>query len=233
MTQYPHDQFDDVPAYRDRKGTHRADPSLTTGSSGLVGISVAAALALAVGAFSFLVLPSLLPSDPANAGASASASASASATAEAPTESAGAEAGPTGEMTSSPEDLESSEPSEPAETTASGEASPAESESDPAESDPAESETAADTGDTSAPVEVYNASSIGGLAGRVSGALSSGGFTVAGSGNWQGFPVSGSVVYYSQNETTAQAVAAELGLPLVYEDSVPGIAVVLSSDYAG
>lgn len=227
MTQYPHDQFDDVPAYRDRKGTHRADPSLTTGSSGLVGISVAAALALAVGAFSFLVLPSLLPSDPANAGAGASASA----TAEVPAESTGPEASPTGEMTSSPEDLESSEPSEPAETTESGEASSA--ESDPAESDPAASETATDTGDTSAPVEVYNASSVGGLAGRVSGALSSGGFTVAGSGNWQGFSVSGSAVYYSQNETTAQAVAAELALPLVYEARVPGVAVVLSSDYAG
>ncbi|WP_313817288.1 LytR C-terminal domain-containing protein [Citricoccus sp.] len=230
MTQYPHDQFDDVPVYRDRKGTHRADPSLTTGSSGLVGISVAAALALAVGAFSFLVLPSLLPSDPANAGASATASSTASATA-APTEPNGTDVSPTGEMTSSPAVVESSEPPEPSEAAASEESSAA--ASDPAESDPAESEAAADTGDTSAPVEVYNASSVGGLAGRVSGTLSSGGFTVAGSGNWQGFPVSGSVVYYSQNETTAQAVAAELGLPLVYEDSVPGIAVVLSSDYAG
>ncbi|GAA1115942.1 LytR C-terminal domain-containing protein [Citricoccus alkalitolerans] len=227
MTLYPHDQFDDVPAYRDRKGTHRADPTLTTGSSGLVGISVAAALALAVGAFSFLVLPSLLPSDPANAGSSASASA----TVEAPAESTGPEVSPTGEMTSSPEDPEPSEPSESAETAASGEASGA--VSDPAESEPAESEAATDTGDTSAPVEVYNASSIGGLAGRVSGALSSGGFTVAGSGNWQGFSVSGSAVYYSQNETTAQAVAAELGLPLVYEARVPSVAVVLSSDYAG
>jgi hypothetical protein len=220
MTQYPHDQFDDVPVYRDRKGTHRADPSLTTGSSGLAGISVAAALALAVGAFSFLVLPSLLPSDPANAGASASATATA-----APAESAGPESSPTGEMTSAP-----AEPSDSGESSSAA-SDPAESET--AESEPAESETAADTGDTSAPVEVYNASSVGGLAGRVSGTLSSGGFTVAGSGNWQGFPVSGSVVYYSQNETTAQAVAAELGLPLVYEDSVPGIAVVLSSDYAG
>lgn len=220
MTQYPHDQFDDVPVYRDRKGTHRAVPSLTTGSSGLAGISVAAALALAVGAFSFLVLPSLLPSDPANAGASASATATA-----APAESAGPESSPTGEMTSAP-----AEPSDSGESSSAA-SDPAESET--AESEPAESETAADTGDTSAPVEVYNASSVGGLAGRVSGTLSSGGFTVAGSGNWQGFPVSGSVVYYSQNETTAQAVAAELGLPLVYEDSVPGIAVVLSSDYAG
>lgn len=224
MTQYPHDQFDDVPVYRDRKGTHRAVPSLTTGSSGLAGISVAAALALAVGAFSFLVLPSLLPSDPANAGASARATASATATA-APAESAGPESSPTGEMTSAP-----AEPSDSGESSSAA-SDPAESET--AESEPAESETAADTGDTSAPVEVYNASSVGGLAGRVSGTLSSGGFTVAGSGNWQGFPVSGSVVYYSQNETTAQAVAAELGLPLVYEDSVPGIAVVLSSDYAG
>ncbi|NUL44255.1 LytR C-terminal domain-containing protein [Cellulosimicrobium funkei] len=227
MTLYPHDQFDDVPAYKDRKGTHRADLTLTTGSSGLVGISVAAALALAVGAFSFLVLPSLLPSDPANAGASATA------TAEVPAESSGSEVSPSGEMTSSPEVAESSAPSE---TAASEEASDAASdpaEPEPTETEPVESEGPADTGDTSAPVEVYNASSIGGLAGRVSGGLSSDGFTVAGTGNWQGFPVSGSAVYYSQNETTAQAVAAQLGLPLVYEARVPGVTVVLSSDYAG
>ncbi|NUL48470.1 LytR C-terminal domain-containing protein [Cellulosimicrobium funkei] len=209
MTQYPHDRFDDVPAYSDRKGVHRADPALAAGPSGLVGISVAAALALVVGAFCFLVLPSLLPSGASGSGASAS--------------------GPASSSISPPPSA--SETSEPAASETEAPPSPEPESPEPSET---ESETApADTGDTSAPVEVYNASSIGGLAGRVSGGLSSSGFTVVGSGNWQGFPVQSSAVYYSQNGTTAQAVAAELGLPLVQDARVPGIAVVLSADYSG
>ncbi|MEV4902572.1 LytR C-terminal domain-containing protein [Citricoccus sp. NPDC055426] len=223
MTQYPHDRFDDVPAYTDRKGAHRAAPPVASGPSGLVGVSVAAALALVVGAFCFLILPSLLPSG-ATVGSSASASASPE-TAE-PTEPAASEPAPSASETRSP----SATPS-PSETPSASESDAASESPEPS---PSESETAAaDTGDASAPVEVYNASSIGGLAGRVSGALSSSGFSVAGTGNWQGFPVQSSAVYYSQNETTAQAVAAELGLPLVQDARIPGIAVVLNADYSG
>lgn len=222
MTQYPHDRFDDVPAYSDRKGTHRADPALAAGPSGLVGISVAAALALVVGAFCFLVLPSLLPSGASDAGSSASAPAASS---------------DSSSISPEPSDPETSEPvASEAEAPESPEPSATEPEtaSESPEPSATESETAAaDTGDSSAPVEVYNASSIGGLAGRVSGGLSASGFTVVGSGNWQGFPVPSSAVYYSQNETTAQAVAAELGLPLVQDGRVPGVAVVLNADYSG
>lgn len=224
MTQYPHDRFDDVPPYTDRKGAHRAAPPVASGPSGLVGVSVAAALALVVGAFCFLILPSLLP--PGVTGAGNPASASASPGPAESTEPAASEPAPSASETSGP----SATPG-PSETPSASE-SVATSESP--EPSPSESETAAaDTGDTSAPVEVYNASSIGGLAGRVSGGLSAGGFTVAGSGNWQGFDVQSSAVYYSQNETTAQAVAAELGLPLVRDDRIPGIAVVLTADYSG
>lgn len=215
MTQYPRDRFDDVPAYSDRKGAHRAAPPVASGPSGLVWISVAAALALVVGAFCFLVLPSLLPAGPTGGGSAASAPA-----------------------TSEPSAPATSEPatSEPAasETQAPESAAPSAGESESPSEEPEPSETAvADTGDASAPVEVYNASSIGGLAGRVSGGLSAGGFTVVGSGNWQGFPVPESAVYYSQNVTTAQAVAADLGLPLIQDARIPGVAVVLAADYSG
>ncbi|MFC7403229.1 LytR C-terminal domain-containing protein [Citricoccus sp. GCM10030269] len=233
MTQYPRDQFDDVPEYRDRKGTHRANAVVVSASSGLLSISVAAALALIVGAFCFLVLPSLLPAGAPTSGAPAGASASESPDSS-PARAAESSTALSGAV-ESPESSAPSEPSEPSETAGSDEEQteePESSESPSASEAPAESATP-DTGDTSAPVEVYNASSINGLAGQVSGTLSSSGYTVAGTGNWQGFSVPSSGVYYSVNETTAQAVASDLGLPLIYEPRVPGIAVVLNADYAG
>lgn len=82
-------------------------------------------------------------------------------------------------------------------------------------------------------MEVYNASRVNGLAARVGGALSGSGFRVATAGNWAGFPVRSSAVLYSSNEVTAQAVAARLGMPAVYDGRVPGIAVVVTAAYAG
>lgn len=65
MTEYPRDQFDDVPEYRGRQGGHRAvaEPAAPAGPSGLTWISVAAAFALAVGAFSYVILPGLRGGD--------------------------------------------------------------------------------------------------------------------------------------------------------------------------
>lgn len=245
MTEYPHDQFDDVPEYSDRKGSHRdiAEPSGGSASSGLTWISLAAALALVIGAFSYFVLPTLRSGDaggPGAAGAggasvSASASPSASESADAgqgsataqPTDAAeapadAAEPGETpasAEPTESPEAPESTETAEPTETP------------EPTES-PEETEEPA-TVDYSFPVEVYNASRVGGLAGSVGGSLSGSGFTVATTDNWAGFPVSSSAVFYSSNEVTAQAVASRLGLPVVYDGRIPGIAVVVTAAYAG
>jgi hypothetical protein len=219
MTQYPHDQFDDVPAYSDRKGSHREGATPVNPPSGLLWISLAAAFSLIVGAFCYLVLPSLLPSDNASAdsGTDTSVSTSASAT---PGPSVQARASTSG----SPKPTATATSSAPAEPTAG---------TSPAEPEPTESESPADTGDTSAPVEVYNASRLDGLAGRVSGNLSSAGFAVVSTGNWQGFASTTSAVYYSRNATTATAVANQLGLPLVYDARVPGVAVVLTPDYAG
>jgi len=241
MTEYPRDQFDDVPEYRDRKGSHRAvaEPSGGSGPSGLTWISLAAALALVIGAFSYFILPTLLPSGaagPGTAGASPSATAPGS---PSPGRGSSSEAGagtadpsgpgvatasvePTAAPAESPESTETPEPTESPEPSQTPE---------PTES-PEETEEPA-TVDYSFPVEVYNTSRVNGLAGRVGGTLSGSGFTVATAGNWSGFPVSSSAVFYSSNEVTAQAVAARLGLPAVYDGRIPGIAVVVTAAYAG
>ncbi len=245
MTEYPRDQFDDVPEYRGRQGSHRAvaEPSGGPGPSGLTWISLAAALALVVGAFSFFVLPTLGPSEatgPEAAGASASAPASGSATPKpsASPEAGGptATAGPTAARTESEpaKPTETAEPTktlEPTKTPEPTETSEPSKTPEPTET-PEETEEP-ETVDYSFPVEVYNASRVGGLAGRVGGTLSGSGFSVVTVDNWAGFPVTSSAVFYSSNEATAQAVAARLGLPAVYHGRIPGIAVVVTAAYAG
>lgn len=247
---YPRDRFDDVPPYDGRRGAHRSAPPVGAGPSGLVGISIAAAFALVVGAFCFLVLPSLLPASAGGSGAtsgaaistpSGGASEGTSGSAEATDGGDSGRAGETAGAQSSESAGDESAGSAPAGSeaadgepseTASG--SPSAEPTETASEEPEESEPAIpDTGDTSAPVEVYNATNVGGLAGRISGGLSANGFAVVTSANWQGFTVPQSAVYYSRNPTTAQAVAAQLGLPLVQDARIPGVAVVLAADYSG
>ena len=55
-----------------------------------------------------------------------------------------------------------------------------------------------------------------GVAGVVSAAVGSG-------------AMAQSAVYFSGGEQTAQAVGAQLGLPVVYDARVPGVVVVLAS----
>jgi hypothetical protein len=242
MTEYPRDQFDDVPEYRDRKGGHRAlaEPSGASGPSGLTWISVAAALALVVGAFSYFILPTLLAGEAARsgaAGATASAPASEAGSGASDGTDAGAgSAGPSGSVkaTTAPEETEPPQPTrtpEPAKTPEATKTPEPTKTPQPTESSEETEEPA--TVDYSFPVEVYNASRVGGLAGRVGGTLSGSGFTVATADNWAGFPVTSSAVFYSSNEATAQAVAARLGLPAVYNGRIPGIAVVVTAAYAG
>lgn len=58
MTQYPHDEFDDVPEDGPRQGAHRGlRPTVRVGSRELTAIVLAGALTLGVGVFSFLNAP--------------------------------------------------------------------------------------------------------------------------------------------------------------------------------
>lgn len=201
MSEYPRDRFDDIPEYTDRKGGHRAhfDPPVET--AGLRWIAAAAALALAVGAFSFFILPGLLNS-------------SASASAPAHESTASAPATPLTEQSASPASSSSTSTSAP----------------DEEPTDSAEPTQTAAPEDRNSTVEVYSAARVGGLAGSTADELRTAGFTVSGVGDWQGFSVPQSAVYYSRGEQAAQAVGAQLGLPAVYDNRVPGIVVVLTSE---
>lgn len=86
-------------------------------------------------------------------------------------------------------------------------------------------------------VNVYNASSVGGLAGQVSQALAGKGFRTGQVGNYTGGSVSGSRVLAADSaDPKAKAVAKALGGLTVIGDatlSADSVSVVLASDYSG
>nr|WP_084495845.1 LCP family protein [Nocardia shimofusensis] len=90
---------------------------------------------------------------------------------------------------------------------------------------------------SSVTVDVYNASSIGGLAGEVSQALVGKGFRPGEVGNYTGMGVTGSrVLAAGSDDAAAETVAEALGgLPIVADATLPAgaVSVVLSSDYSG
>lgn len=228
MSEYPRDRFDDVPEYTDRKGGHRAhfDPPVET--RGLRWIAAAAALALAVGAFSFFILPGLLNSSGSTPAATEEATTSAPASTPSEEPAASSESAPT-ESTppAEPEPAETSE--SPSTAAVSPSATSTQSESaDPEPTQTPPLQTPSEGAQTSS-VQVYNATGIGGLAGSVATELRTAGFTVSGVGDWQGFTVPQSAVYYSSGEQTAQSVGAQLGLPVVYDARMPGVVVVMAS----
>lgn len=58
MTQYPHDEFDDVPEDEPRQGAHRGvRPAVRVGARELTAIVLAGVLTLGVGVVSFLNAP--------------------------------------------------------------------------------------------------------------------------------------------------------------------------------
>lgn len=122
--------------------------------------------------------------------------------------------------------------SAPATSGATAESAP--SASQQSATPPAEASSTASTSATpTAPadastVEVYAVADTGGTAEATGEQLRSAGFTVGGAGAWQGFAVPQSAVYYSAGEDTAEAVAAQLELPTVYDGRVPGVVVVLT-----
>ncbi len=196
MTKYPRDEFDQVPETSDRHGVHRARMA-TPKSNGLGLIILAAALALAVGALSFFVLPLLGTGGPSSpvAGATstpaATASASPSATEQ---ESKSAEA----EATTEPSDEATPEPT------------------DEATDEPTEEAAAVNKQD---PVMILNGAGVSGLAGTVSQTVQNDGWTIAVVDNWGGAPLAGSVIFYNPGqEANAQALGELLGITDLQEN---------------
>ncbi|MGW6130052.1 LytR C-terminal domain-containing protein [Cellulomonas sp. NPDC055163] len=128
--------------------------------------------------------------------------------------------------------------------TSEGEGDPAAEEggeaTDPAEGDAAEEPPATDpvapAPDFAAPVTVFNAAKVAGLAGETAETLTSAGFTNVDTGNHTGAGVDGTTVFYANEaqRATADAVAQALGITKVLPsatEAAAGIAVVLEADF--
>ena len=222
MTNYPRDEFDRVPEFSNRSGSHRengwaAAASVGGARSGLRWLMVFGAIALVVGLFSFMVLPKLTgaTTDPAPVAASSSGAqetAASSESSESPSES------PT-EASETPAESESAETAESTEASSSTEAS---------ESGPAEDV------DTSMPLGVYNGAKVGGLAGKARTDLQNAGFSNVAASNWTKKVTYSTVYYRSETQrATAEAAAGELGITSIMQSAnIPGnIAIVLGSNY--
>lgn len=207
MTKFARDEFDRVPQSPSRQGVHRA----TTAPSRPVlwPVLTVGVLALAVGLLAFFIFPKLGFSVPQ---AATSISQQGAAGGTVPSDPASQPAAST-----EPSTAPSTEPS------ASGTPSPSASPSDPAV-------------DKTTAVSVYNATTTGGLAGRVAGTVEGGGWPLSTVGNWGGLPQQSSVIFYNSpaQKGNAQALATLLGIANVEEalDIQQPLVVVLGPGYA-
>ncbi|MDO2933488.1 LytR C-terminal domain-containing protein [Paeniglutamicibacter sulfureus] len=218
MTNYPRDEFDRVPEFSNRSGSHRENGWASAASvggarSGLRWLMVFGAIALVVGLFSFMVLPKLTgaTTDPAPVAASSSGTQDAA------------------------DSSESTSADEASETPAESESADEASESTEASSSTEASESGlAEDADTSMAMGVYNGAKVGGLAGKARTELQDAGFGNVAASNWTK-KVNYSTVYYraETHRATAEAAADALGITSVMQSAnIPGnIAIVLGSNY--
>ena len=224
MTNYPRDEFDRVPEFSNRSGSHRengwaAAASVGGARSGLRWLMVFGAIALVVGLFSFMVLPKLMGTTTDQAPVAASSPGTQEDTASTEASETPAESESENEASETPAESESTEPTDSTEASSSTEAS---------ESGPAEDV------DTSMAMGVYNGATVGGLAGQARTELTNAGFSNVAASNWTK-KVNYSTVYYRSetHRATAEAAAAELGITSVMQSgNIPGnIAIVLGSNF--
>lgn len=215
---YPHDRFDDVDRYTTQQGAHRKEFPAPKGAGQLNAIILAGGAALAVGIGSYLWL---YPTDPLNQAGSEPQE-----TASAPVEDEPQDV----EETDEPEEIEEPEPVEEPETIEMDEPEESPEPEEPTPEETEDTEEPQDDVDYELPVGVYNASNIQGYAASIAQELGGAGFNVPVADNWTGSVPAQTTVYFSQNEATARAVAAQVGGVAVYEPSVDGILVVLTGD---
>lgn len=218
----PHDEFDDIPYDARYYGTHRKAVPQVRQRNSLKWVIFAGVLALIIGAFSFLILPTLTGADNDNGNQTESEQTQ---TEQTQTDQ---ESGPTEETETS--DEQSPEQS-PEETETEPETSPTQSPTQSPTEEETESTPAANV-NYGLNVEVYNTAAAPGAAAQAGQTLRNEGFTVPVTANWQGFAVATSTVYYASEDQrdTAQAVAESLGIGNVEQRQVPAIVVVLASN---
>ena len=225
MTNYPRDEFDRVPEFSNRSGSHRANGwAAAAATSGvrpsLRWLMVFGVLALLVGVFSFTVLPKLMGNG------------------NNPSPVAGATSTPT----ETPSD--ESKSSEPAEETSATSTTDSTQSADPSETeDPLASESTGATASTDGSdvdftqaIGVYNGAQRAGLAGTVRTTLLNAGFTNVSAETWTK-KVTYSTIYYADPsyKAVAEKAGEELGITsLIQTTNIPGkVAVVLGSSWQG
>lgn len=214
---YPRDRFDDVAPYTTQQGAHRKDFAPPKGTGQLNAIILAGGVALAIGVGSFLWL---LPSDPLNQAGSEPEETVNETVDDEPQDP---------DETIEPEEVEPVPTGEPAQT--DGPEDPAQDEPEELELEEPEPTTDPDEPvDYELPIGVYNASTVQGYAASVAQDLGAAGFNVPVADNWTGATPASTIVYFSDHEATANAVADELGATAIYEASVDGVLVVLTAD---
>ncbi|UVJ40398.1 LytR C-terminal domain-containing protein [Arthrobacter sp. CJ23] len=212
MTKFARDEFDRVPQSPSRQGVHRA----TTAPSrpALWPVLTLGVLALAVGLLAFFIFPKVGFTAPqAATSISQQGAAKGTAPSSSPSDPANQPAAST-----EPSAASSTEPS----------AGPSTSGTPSAPAGPAVDKTTA--------VSVYNATTTGGLAGRVAGTVEGGGWPLSTVGNWGGLPQQSSVIFYNSpaQKGNAQALATLLRIANVVEslEIQQPLVVVLGPGYA-
>lgn len=223
MTQYPRDEFDQVPESAARQGVHR-ERLVPPRSSGLVLKVIAGMLVLAVGLVAYFLFPRL------GLGQASSVTPETSSSAPMPSITAddAASATPSEESDSTANPTASAPPASPG-----PESTPSE-ETTPAEEPVTDTTEPAAAVDRTQPVAVLNATSVSGLASTAAGRLQSDGWNVTQIGNWSGQPLQGSIVLYNGEEqrSTAEALAGALGIGAVQgEAGLGGITVVVGPGF--
>lgn len=242
MTQFPHDEFDDVPPYSaDEVGKHRAQGAAagaTARAGGLKWIALLAIFALLVGLGSWLF--SQFESDDAEPTADDQATteeepgAEADGAAEAGAEGDGQGEGSTEEGAGDAADGEGEGSAEEG----AGDAADGEGEAGTDDESDATDEATEDDVDTDFPIVVYNFDGTEGAAGAARSQLEGAGFTVVDQQNWtqgwttceQSTPV---VVHGPDREAEAAAIAESFGASTCSSDGWSGagsIAVVVGAE---
>lgn len=218
---YPRDRFDDVERYTTQQGAHRQEFPVPKGAGQLNAIILAGGAALAIGIGSYLWLypsdllnqPGLEPEETVNAPVE-----------DEPQDADGTQELDEPESVEDPEDVEDFETGEVEDGAETPEPEDSEEPTDEA------TDTPDDAVNYELPVSVYNASGVQGRATQVAQELGAAGFNVPVADNWSGQIPAQTTVFYSNNESTAQAVAEEVEGVAVHEPSVDGVLVVLTAN---
>lgn len=227
MTQYPHDEFDDVPERSQREGTHR---DFLRVKNPRVGLWVLVTFGVLVLIFGLIMFTWLRPAAPNNDDETDQATISAPATTGDPTDGTAA-ASESEEPTESAEPAESEEASE--EATQSEEPEPTPSATEASETpEPSESPSESAEVNRSIGIGVYNSTGQTGLAAQKSAQLRNAGFTSVSNSNWTRRG-DNSAVYFknASDEATAREIASVMGISAVAQTSNIGndVAVVIGN----